>query len=247
MQNSKFENQVKGLKQFSFLGFSFELLAAIIIIAISILSSCGKESLELPSPSYNYFPTDLGRYVIYDVDSIVHSTDDNDNDDSVYYFHYQVKEVIDTPFIDGEGKERQVVVRYYRPDSTQAWSFNIVWSQTLSSTAAYRWEDNVPYHKMGFPISNEIQWNGNDKNTMNEEMYHYTDIHSSKSLNIFDFDSTITVIQRDDNNFVELIYGKEIYAAGIGMIFKERDDLRKSGGMLVSGTEFKMTVNSFGN
>ncbi|MEO8087344.1 MAG: hypothetical protein ABI763_11015, partial [Bacteroidota bacterium] len=91
-----------------------------------------------------------------------------------------------------------------------------------------------------------IEWNGNDKNTLEEEMYHYKNINTSKTYNNLSFDSTLTVIQRDDNNFVEKIYGVEVYASGIGMIYKERDDLRKTSGIIVSGTEFKMVVNSYG-
>ena len=230
-----------------FSGIRLDLAAALVIIVLSVISSCGKEIIETTSPSYNYFPTEKGRYVIFDVDSIVHGTNDNDNDDSVYSYRYQVKEVIDTPFTDGEGKERQVVVRYYRADSTQEWSVNIVWSQSLSASNAYRWEDNVPYHKMSYPINYEIEWNGNDKNTLEEEMYHYTDIHASKSYNNLDFDSTLTIIQRDDDNFVEKIFGKEVFAAGIGLIYKERSNLRKTSGIIVSGTEYKMVVNSYGN
>ena len=239
--------QSRSIHGFSFFGFSFELLSAFAILAFSILSSCGKQTLEIDSPSLNYFPTQKGKYVIFDVDSIVHSTDDNENDDSVYYFHYQVKLVIDSSFTDGEGKERQVVVRYYRADTTEDWNVNIVWSQSLSSSGAYMCEDNVPFHKMSFPIDSQTEWNGNDKNTMEEEMYHYDDINSSRTLNSISFDSTLTVIQRDDNNFVEKIYGKEIYASGIGMIYKERKDLRKTSGIVVSGTEFKMIVSSYGD
>lgn len=238
--------QRRSFKPFSFLEFSFELITAILFLSFSILSSCGKETLVLPSPSYNYFPTEKGKYIIFDVDSVVHSTEDNDNDDSVYYYHYQVKEVIDTPFTDGEGKERQVVVRYYRADSTQAWSINIVWSQALAATGAYRWEDNIAYHKLSFPITTDIEWDGNDMNTLEEEMYHYDAIHSPKTINELDFDSTLTVIQRDDNNFVERIFGKEIYASGVGLIYRERNDLRKTSGIVVSGTEFRMTVVEHG-
>ncbi len=245
-QKNSQENRTGSFQHFTVLGFGFELLSAGMLLTIALLTSCGKESLEIPSPSFNYFPTENGKYVIYDVDSIVHSTDDNDNDDSVYYYHYQVKMVIDTSFIDGEGRERQVVARYYRNDTTQDWSINIVWSESLTSTSAYMWEDNVPYHKLGFPINSTITWNGNDKNTLDEEMYHYKDIHSSKTINNISFDSTLTVIQRDDNNFVERIYGAEIYCSGIGMIYKERNNLRKTAGSVVSGTEFKMRVISFG-
>ncbi len=230
----------------SLFGFGLELLSALFILFAAMLVSCGKETIEQNSPSYNYFPTQRGSYVIFDVDSIVHSTDDNENDDSVYYYHYQVKEVIDTPFTDGEGMERQVVARYYRADTTQEWSINIVWSQSLSTASAYRWEDNVPYHKMGFPINTNIEWNGNDKNTMNAETYHYLDIHQPKTYNGMSFDSTLTVIQSDENNYVEKIYAKEVYAAGTGLIYKERDDLRKTAGLVVSGTEFKMVVMGYG-
>jgi hypothetical protein len=245
-QNSRYEQGIPGI-HFTFLGFSFELVTAITMLIFSILSSCGKESLEVPSPSFNYFPTEQGKYVIFDVDSTVHSTNDNDNDDSVYHYHYQVKEVIDTAFTDGEGKQRQVVVRYYRTDSTQEWNFNIVWTQALTASSAYRWEDNIPYHKLSFPISQEIEWNGNDQNTQDEEMYHYTGIHAALSYNSLEFDSTVTVIQRDDNNFVERIFGKEVYAAGVGLIYRERNNLRKTSNIVVSGTEFRMTVNSYGN
>ena len=79
-----------------------------------------------------------------------------------------------------------------------------------------------------------------------EEMYHYSGINVPNQVNNLSFDSTLTVIQRDDNNFVEIIYGKEIYASGVGMIYKERRDLRKTSGIVVSGTEFKMTVHAYG-
>lgn len=228
------------------LGFSIELLGAAAVFTLSLLSSCSKETVEIPSVSFHYFPTEKGKYVIYDVDSVVHSTDDNNNDDSVHYYHYQVKEVIDTPFIDGEGRQRQVLVRYYRPDTSYSWNINIVWSQLLTSTSAYKWEDNIPYHKMSFPINSTVEWNLNDMNTLNEELYHYEGLHESRTYHNMNFDSTITVIHNDGENFVEKIYGEEVFAAGIGLVYKERDDLRKTSGQVVSGTEFKMVVNSFG-
>ena len=226
--------------------FLFDFFWISSLLMATFLASCGKETLDSFSPSFNYFPTAKGTFVVFDVDSVVHSTDDNGNDDSVYYYHYQVKEVIDTPFIDGEGHTRQVLVRYYRQDSSQAWNINAVWSQLLTSAYAYRWESNVPYHKMSFPINSEIEWNGNDMNTHEEEMYYYDDIHVSHSYGAVSFDSTVTVIQRDDNNYIERIYAKEVYAAGVGLVYRQRDDLRKTAGVVVSGTEFTMVVREYG-
>src|SRR5690349_16220873 len=157
---------VKTSGPINFIGFSFELAAACIVLSISILISCGKETMEIPTPSFNYFPTEKGKWIVYSVDSIVHSTDDNNNDDSVYYFHYQVKEVIDSSITDGEGNMRQVLVRYFRNDTTEAWNINSVWTQALKSNSAYRWEENIPYHKLSFPINSDVEWNMNDQNTL---------------------------------------------------------------------------------
>jgi hypothetical protein len=187
--------------------------------------------------------------VIYNVDSIVHGTNDNNNDDSVYYYHFQIKEVIDTPFTDLQGRERQVVIRYYRPDTSQAWTIRNVWSQWLSSQYAYRYEDNIAYHKMSFPISNQINWNYNDMNTLDEIVFEFNDIHHSGTYNSFSFDSTVTIILKDWEDYdnpVERIYEEEVYAAGVGVVFKRSDDLRKNVGVVVSGTEYQQVVAGYG-
>ena len=228
------------------LGFSIEIVVTITIFIVSVLTSCRKETLEPENFFYNYFPTVKGNYVCYEVDSIVHGTNDNGNDDSVYYYHYQVKDVIDTPFVDGEGIQRQVIVHYYREDSTEEWNINSVWSQSLTSASAYRWEENIPYHKLAFPVNYEIEWNRNDKNTLGEETYLYEGIHAHQVYNGIDFDSTITTLFDPGANAVEKILGQEVYAAGIGLIYVRQLNLRMNHNDIESGTEFFMTVTSYG-
>lgn len=208
--------------------------------------SCKDESIT-PSLGYHeYFPIDFHRYVIYDVDSVYHSDNDNDNDDSVYTWHFQVKEKIDSTFIDGQGRSAQRILRYRRTDSTQAWSFMNVWTQTRTTSSAYRNEDNIAYHKLSFPVNISAYWDGNDSNIEDEEIYVYDAVHEPENIGGLNFDSTVSVLQRDENNFVEKIYGYEIYAMHTGLVYKQRDNLRKNGGLVVFGTEFKMTVNSYG-
>lgn len=48
------------------------------------------------------------------MDSIFHAENDNNNDDSVYSYHFQVREEIDTSYADGQGRPTQVVLRYKR-------------------------------------------------------------------------------------------------------------------------------------
>jgi hypothetical protein len=232
-------------------------LLAFVVIAVAFVSSCKKDKRITPaSASYNYFPTEYGRWVVYNVDSIAHRTDDNNNDDSVSTYHFQLKDVIDSSFLDLEGKMRQVIVRYYRSSLNPNWTLRNVYSQLLTSAAAYRFEENVAYHKLAFPINSSIEWDGNDMNTGDEELYSYEDIHSFASITsesfdfvstALDFDSTIAVLQIDELNFIERKYGKEIYAENVGMVFHQRDELSFNGaGQISHGSEYKMTVADYG-
>ncbi|MBK7851000.1 MAG: hypothetical protein IPJ66_07630 [Bacteroidetes bacterium] len=216
------------------------------LFALGMMQACKKESIKPPSPSFNYFPTEKGKWVEYDVDSIYHAENDNNNDDSVYAYHFQIREELDTTYSDGQGRPTQVLLRYKRNSDGEDWVLVSVWTQNLSLSSAYRTEDNIPYHKLAFPINGSTTWDGNDANTNEEEMYEYEDFHIERSFGSFDFDSTLSVLQRDEDNFVERIYGQEIYATGVGMVFKERDDLGKRNGIVVKGLEYKMTLRDFG-
>ncbi len=218
----------------------------IITASISFVSSCKKETVLPKISSYNYFPTTNGKWVRYQVDSVYHSENDNNNDDSVYTFQFEVMEKLDSSFLDGEGKENQIIKYYRRTDSLSSWNFVNVWTQSLTPTAAYRSENNIRMHKLAFPINSSITWNGNDANTFDEEMYHYENINESGSYNSLFFDSTISVLQIDENNYVEKIYGKEVYATHVGLIYKERNELGKRNGIVVKGFEVRMKVISFG-
>ncbi len=208
--------------------------------------SCKKETVVLPALSYNYFPVEKGRFVVYDVDSIYHSENDNNNDDSVYSYHFQIKDKIDSSYIDLEGRVNQIRLRYRRDNDSMQWELSDVWTQYLSATSAYLTEDNIKYHKLSFPINLTTSWNGNDSNTGEEEIYFYDYFHESDVISGLSFDSTLSVIQVDENNYVETIYGNEKYAAGVGMIYKERNDLGKRNGQVVKGLEYKMVVVDYG-
>lgn len=184
---------------------------------------------------------------MYDVDSILHSDNDNNTDDSVYSWHYQLKEVVGETFIDGQGRPVQIIQRFRRDNDSEEWSEINVCTQLVTAAAMYRTDDNIAYHKLAFPISSNTQpWNGNDMNTLDEEFYQYENFHVPLTMNAFDFDSTLSVLQVDEDNFVEKIYGEEVYANHVGLIYREHDDLRKMNGFPVKGTEFIMKVRAYG-
>ncbi len=222
--------------------FSFLFICLLLVV----FQSCKKETLIVPPVSLNYFPTEPGTWVSYSVDSIFHAENDNLNDDSVYYFHCEIKEEIDSSFVDGSGKTVQVVNRYYRKDASNDWSIINVWTQYLTPYAAYRIENNIPLHKLTFPINEDISWNGNDANSEDEEIYSYEYFHEQGSYGGMSFDSTLSVIQMDEDNYIERIYKNEIYATGVGLVYKQQDVLGKINGIIVNGFEIRTTVIDFG-
>ncbi len=224
--------------------FIFPLLISVSFI---FMTGCKRETIDPTSPSLNYFPTEKGHWVEYSVDSVFHAENDNQNDDSVKYYHFEIKEVIDSSFFDGSGRSLQVIKRYYRLDSSSEWTLINVWTQMLTSTSAYRTENNVSFHKLAFPINDEIIWNGNDANTDDEETYSYEYFHIPGTYQSMDFDSTLSVLQIDEDNFIEKIYKQEIYATGAGLVYKQVSNLGKINGIVVSGYEYRMEIIGFGN
>src|SRR4051812_26842839 len=108
------------------------------IIASSIfLLSCQKEHTDpVPPSSYDYVPTSAGKWTVYDVDSIVHADNDGNTDDSVRYFHFQIKELISGTFTDGEGRAAQRIERYHRMNDSAEWFITNVWTSTVTANRA---------------------------------------------------------------------------------------------------------------
>ena len=81
---------------------------------------------------------------------------------------------------------------------------------------------------------------------IDEKIYSYEYYHQPLTLNMVNYDSTLSVLQIDENNFIEKLYGNEIYATGIGLIYKEEDELGKRNGVVVKGLEYKMQAFAYG-
>ena len=84
-------------------------------ILISLLSiswiACKKATIEQPPDfGFDYFPIDVGRYNVYQVDSVVY----NIPFDTIYRYSFQVKELNETVYNDSEEKETVRLVRFYR-------------------------------------------------------------------------------------------------------------------------------------
>jgi len=136
------------------------LLLQTLVVIVLLFAACKKDkAVETVDIGYNYFPTEVGRYVVYQVDSI--SYDDFFTPVKIDTAHFQLKEVIESVFTDNEGRASERIERYVRYADTLPWSLRDVWYQTRSTTKAEKVEENVRFIKLTFPTQNNQKWNGN--------------------------------------------------------------------------------------
>ncbi len=216
------------MKNFLRLSFGF------ILLCISLFSC--KETLieDNIDFGYDYFPQEVGKYISYEVDSIIY--DQISNFTIIDTNSLQVTERFVEEFDDNSGETTYRIERYERKNAGQAWQIKDVWTSKRTNTKAERIEENLRFVKMIFPASVETNpWNGNaflDETTIipiagesvvifKNWLYEYVEKDEPYSINGFDFDSTMTVLQANEENLIELRYSEEVYAKNVGLIFKE--------------------------
>ncbi len=195
-------------------------------ITFLLFISCHKNSQYPINYGYEYFPTTLGHFIIYDVDSISY----NDFTDSIDTFHYQVKEILTENFNDISGRASQRIEKHVRLNDTSSWEISQVGYQTLTTYVAEKYEDNLRYIKLSFPVKNNLSWKGNTYINYNDPdcnwlasdwEYKLTSVNELLNINGNHFDLTAKVIVETGNNIICQQYYEEIYAKNVGMIYRK--------------------------
>jgi hypothetical protein len=217
------------------------------------LTSCKNETVEPANDDqYRYFPLTTGFWTEYAVDSIVHLDIDDQNyvDTAIDTFHFNIREVIDTPFTDAVNETAYVIKRYTRNSDTLPWDFQNIFTAKLNTVSAQRVEDNIRFLRLQFPITSASMWNGNAYNYYPAEDYTYEDLYEQRTLNGLQFPSTVTVIQNDFVSLINEVMKEEIYAKDVGLIYKQLDSItfgNTSGGSIFirNGLEYKRTITGY--
>ncbi|MFH0896211.1 MAG: hypothetical protein V2A54_17395 [Bacteroidota bacterium] len=219
----------------------------LLMLSALFLFSCKKDPVQNSDTGYGYFPVNVGHAVVYDVDSTVW----DDFQDSVFYFSAECRELIESSFIDGEGKESQRIERWGRMADTNAWAITDIWYSYRNSMNAQKVEENNRFIKLVFPVKTTARWNGNAMNSLGEVEYKYTDAFEPKSYNGLSFDSTITVLESADSNLVYKNLSYEVYAKGVGMIYREIFNIEYNtnplDGSIKSGKRIIYKIKSYSN
>lgn len=168
---------------------------------------------------YNYFPQQPGDTLIYEVhvrykDELVLTPLDST---------YQLLERVESVFDDNANRPTLRLERYVRNTPTDPWVIYKVWTANLTSSNAEKREDNVPYVKLVFPVAESKEWNGNilNPNSNSTQDYYYSYINEPGTISTYSFDSTLMVIQKEEQLFNSGSYDFEKYATNVGLIQKQ--------------------------
>ena len=200
-------------------------------VLLIIISSCKPIVYEETNFFYNYYPLHINQVKEFFVTNIVHNSFGKD---TTTYF---LKEIITDYNINMEGDTVYRVERYWKVDSNLSYEIKDVWTSKKNLSAGYSNEENITYTKLIFPLSLNIYWNGNAFNNLGYQEYSIQSLNIPFQLNNVIFDSSLTVIQNYKSNLLEFENSKEIYATGIGLIYKEDVQVEINSGNLSDITQ----------
>ncbi len=187
------------------------------VILILIIGCESTIELDQKASGQAFYPLTTGEYREYKIQEIKYTI--LNPPDTINYF---LKEQVGDSFINQTGGLTYTLSRFKRNDDIISWEIDSVWTVIKSETKVVVSENNIPFTKLVFPVSDQKRWDGNAFNTMEEELYTYEDVYQPFSLNDMDFNSTLKVIQEyNPDSIVMKDQRSEIYAENVGLIYKE--------------------------
>ncbi len=192
-------------------------------LAILLLHSCRKNNEETkPADGAKlFYPTRIGSYITYQVDSVVY----NGLLNKIDTIRFQLREVVESSFLDNIGRLSFRIERYRRSTDTTNWEFsNVIWVQPLSNSVQ-RIDENQRVIILALPVGYDVLWNRNELNNNPRRLCYYESIGNSKILGSYSFKNTVTVTQIPVADDLEEITNVETYAMGIGLAFKQKSEI----------------------
>ncbi len=226
------------------------------------LLSCETSPEMTIDDGLDYFPLKVGAYQIYSVDETQISQAIEQK------FSYELKHQVIDSSINLEGGYSYTIQRQKRQNPNQPWESIDAWTSRVADRQAIVKEGNTSFIKITFPTTSGLEWNGNSFNTLGgdqtcgENKNLPCDVYKlervGKEFTPVDgmtFPVTLTVVQNENTDLiVKQDLRKEVYAKGVGLIYKESVVLEYCttsnclGNQKVNkGVRYKQTIKEYGS
>ncbi len=209
------------------------------ILSAIVFQACKDRETEIfdsgAAQQYAYFPLQIGKYIDYQVDSVVYDFGPGGstitNASSTF-----VRELIADTLRDQNGQLTYTLERYERVSPDVPWELRSIGTAVRTSSQAIRTENNLRFLKLIFPMDRRSEWDGNTWIDINREIeiagermrpfsnwfYEVDSIDIQAHVGTFAFDSTLLVTEADDNNIIERRLSRVRYAKNVGLVWREQ-------------------------
>ncbi|MCJ8163687.1 hypothetical protein MKJ04_02460 [Pontibacter sp. E15-1] len=197
--------------------------ALLLVLALTGFFAGCEEKYKESDPEamgYGYYPLAVGDTRVYQVTDIQFKNDEGDT------LRFQMQERVDTTFLDQTNTLNYKIIRSVRPDAESPWKEDSVLVVSRSVSSLLLTQDNTRYVKLVFPVRTGKTWQGDAYNnhTVNidqKETYTYAAAGEPYTVSDQTYGNTVTVIQgTPTKNLVQLDERREVYAEGVGRIYR---------------------------
>jgi hypothetical protein len=204
-----------------------------------LLAGCSKQSAEISFPALNdYYPLQTGRVLVYRLDSSLIPLFGTE----LQIKSYLAKDSIADTIRDNQERLSYRVYRFVTDTlAVEPWvPIGSYYITPVNNSVEVVDENNLRFIKLKEPVRNDFSWQGNSYIDTKSAgaLYQYLDGWNYVYQNVDQpytvrkgiLDSTITVLQQDEtsppgpfdpNNYQQRNYSIEVYARGIGLVYKE--------------------------
>jgi hypothetical protein len=220
---------------------------------LMLIISCSEQEQVEPDLGMDYFPLQVGNYSIYDVleTTILPSSEENS-------ISYELKLTVTDSVVNEKGEVTYIMVREKRISPSASWQSVETWSATVINNRVVQNESNVSFVKLIFPPSLNLSWDGNQYNDLpynggiesfydgSDTPYFISEMDQPITLSTgFTAETSLTVVQNDYNDVITGIdERKEVYAKGVGLVYKEINQFINCNGTICTGDRSFVFIQS---
>jgi len=188
---------------------------SILSFIVLALNSCDFGNEVGDNFGQRHFPLDIGHFVVYDMNWIIHNATPDDEFES-----YQRMEVVADTFTNLAGGISYRIEQFRRDNPAERWGIDSVWSVRVNDGRIIKVENNEPFIKLVLPTRLGLEWDGNAINDFPRQTYRADIPLSGFRLRGENFENAIRIIQAQDSSLVNRNVRSEVYAEDIGMIYR---------------------------
>jgi len=165
---------------------------------------------------FDFYPLKVGQTRVYRVEEINYNLFGNHDT-----LRYQLRETIDSSFVDQTGEEKFVLFRFKLEDGSTEWQLDSIWSTYRNNTQAVLTKNGNPVIALVFPAGEGIEWDANSLISRSEDIYTIQNFGEKYLLQGLEYSETLIVVQEDkQDSLISFDYRIEVFAKNVGLISK---------------------------